>query len=115
MVFDIVLINVGFFYNQCDGVFIVFIVGVYVFYWVIYSQYQGDIIIELVVNLVSWGCSWLDSYILDEYYVFSGLVVLYVSQGDFVFVRMYFVWYSIGKVMSFDDYYRFFFSGWLLV
>lgn len=82
MVFDIVLINVGFFYNQCDGVFIVFIVGVYVFYWVIYSQYQGDVIIELVVNLVSWGCSWLDSYILDEYYVFSGLVVLYVSQGD---------------------------------
>lgn len=115
MVFDTVLTNAGSSYNQRDGVFTAPTAGVYVFHWVTYSQHQGDVITELVINSVSRGCSRSDSHTLDEHHASSGLVVLHVSQGDLVSVRTHSVWHSIGKVMSFDDYYRSSFSGWLLV
>lgn len=115
IVFDTVITNAGTAYNKQDGLFTAPSEGVYVFNWVVYSQHQGDVITELVVNAFSRGCSRADSHTLDEHHSASGTVVVHLAQGDVVSVKTHSVWASVGGVMSFTDYYKSSFSGWLLV
>lgn len=114
LIFCIVIINVGGFYNWYSGVFMVLVSGVYVFNWNIYSGFWGDIILELMVNFFRKGGRWLDSWVIKEDYSFSGCIVVNIKKGDVVFIRIYLKYILKGFIISFFGVYEFLFSGWFL-
>lgn len=114
LIFCIVIINVGGFYNWYSGVFMVLVSGVYVFNWNIYSCFRGDIILELMVNFFRKGGRWLDSWVINEDYSFSGCIVVNIRKGDVVFIRIYLKYILKGGIISYFGLYEFLFSGWFL-
>lgn len=98
-----------------DGIFIVFVVGVYVFYFLVCVIDGLEIFwvsFEIIFNGNSFGFIFEESLVLwGEYYCSSMLVILDVYVGDYVFIRIYIIiWgyiYSslIGWILFF---------GWLL-
>lgn len=57
----------------------VLVSGVYVFNWNIYSSFNGDIFIELMVNLDKKGGVCFDSYIVGEDYNFIYFIIVEIS------------------------------------
>lgn len=55
-VFDFIKINDGNGYNNSDGIFMVWRIGVYVFYWLVMIDNDFWVSVELVVNEILIGC-----------------------------------------------------------
>lgn len=109
--FDVVKINVGNNYYLNSGIFIVLSVGIYVFDWMIQSMWRGVVYMQLVRNLEVFGEVVVDSNYEYEFYSVIGVVVVQLSEGDEVFIRIYFMDVFIGYIISRLGYW-FFFSGW---
>ncbi|XP_061185468.1 uncharacterized protein LOC133193519 [Saccostrea echinata] len=112
LVFDVVKTNAGNGFHQNTGVFIAPKSGLYVFYWnirVFNGQYHS---VELVVNKDQVGVFFEHS--ASGHNSQSGnLAVVYVNQGDDVFVRTLANGH-VGDVYS-DGWGHSSFSGWLLL
>lgn len=64
LVFDHVVLNKGQGYHQDDGIFIVPSHGVYVFAWTVGVQYHGWTPLEIVVNGVVFGSTFVNGGVL---------------------------------------------------
>lgn len=85
LVFDVVKINFGNVYYFSIGVFIVLVLGVYVFIWIFWIGGNYDYSIQLMVNREDVGIVYF--YIIGGVDVeVIGIVVVYVNVGDDVFV-----------------------------
>lgn len=109
--FDVVKINVGNNYYLNSGIFIVLSVGIYVFDWMIQSMWRGVVYMQLMRNLEVFGEVVVDSSYEYEFYSVIGVVVVQLSEGDEVFIRIYVMDVFIGYIISRLGYW-FFFSGW---
>lgn len=114
LIFDTVITNVGASYNKHDGVFTAPVSGVYVFSWNIYSNYDGNIFTELMVNSDKKGGTRSDSHTVAEDHNSSHSVIVEVGQGDIVFIRTHPTISSTGNIISSSTSYQSSFSGWLL-
>lgn len=80
--FDMVLLNKGKGYKVFDGIFIVFMFGIYVFSWLFMFDVYGNVFIELIKNVDVIGNRFVDFLNLVVYDFFIGIVVVDIFQGD---------------------------------
>lgn len=88
VVFNHESLDLGNGYNPSDGIYTVPESGVYVFSWTILCDLHKAFQTQLVVNGVVMGTSYTDSDEINDYHQTSQSVVLVLSQGDHVFVRV---------------------------
>lgn len=84
--FDMVLLNKGNGYKVFDGIFIVFMFGIYVFSWLFMFDVYVNVFIELIKNVDVIGNRFVDFLNLVVYDFFIGIVVVDIFQGDYVYV-----------------------------
>lgn len=108
--FDVVPLNKGNGYNVFDGIFIVPVPGTYVFTWSFMSEAHRYVYTELMKNSDIIGTRYADSTTITVWDFATGVVVVDVSQGDHIYIRMGIR--SRGKVPSKPS--RTTFSGWRL-
>lgn len=105
LVFDKVIINVGNVYYIYMGIFIVLRLGFYVFIWIIrlwgYWYYNIEFFVD---NNIVYIIFFNFVNVVDGSVI--GIVVVYVDEGDDVFVRIG-LWFNVGDIGN--D-----FNGWLL-
>lgn len=109
--FDVVLLNRGNGYNAFDGIFVVPATGTYVFTWSFMSWPHGWVYTELMKNADVIDTRYSESDSPSAWDFSSGTVVVDVSSGDHVYVRLGRT--SNGRVASIGES-RTTFSGWLL-
>lgn len=110
LVFDHVVLNKGQGYHQDDGIFIVPSHGVYVFAWTVGVQYHGWTPLEIVVNGVVFGSTFVNGG-ADDWDFSTGIVVVEIHTGDHVYIRMA----ETGRELVHSNWRgRTSFSGWKL-
>lgn len=110
--FDIVPLNSRYGYNPFGGILIAPINGTYMFTWSFMSGVDGYVFTDLTKNTDVIGNRFADTLNSTVYDFSTGIVVVYVNQGDNEYVRMRKA--SRGKVRSaFES--KTTFSGWLLL
>lgn len=110
--FDTVITNAGNGYHPHSGVFIAPRSGYYVFTWSFRIQNSAHISTELMVNGSSKGSVFSDT----ENGVggnHAGTIVVYINEGDEVFLRTTKFLAKIGDIYS-DFVGRTYFAGWLM-
>lgn len=108
--FDHVVLNKGQGYHQDDGIFIVPSHGVYVFAWTVGVQYHGWTPLEIVVNGVVFGSTFVNGG-ADDWDFSTGIVVVEIHTGDHVYIRMA----ETGRELVHSNWRgRTSFSGWKL-
>lgn len=93
-IYDIVVINSGYVYNNYSGIFIVLFSGLYVFVYLIvvvgyyifgdYDLNFGEIFVRLVCNVLLVGFIVVDIELVSEDEMVIGFVILYLDVGDIV-------------------------------
>lgn len=109
--FDVILLNRGNSYNAFDGIFVDPATGTYVFTWSFMSWPHGWVYTELMKNADVIGTRYSESDSPSAWDLSSGTVVVHVSSGDHVYVRLGRT--SNGRVASIGES-RTTFSGWIL-
>ncbi|XP_061166799.1 uncharacterized protein LOC133175705 [Saccostrea echinata] len=111
LVFDTVKTNFGNSFHHNTGVFIVPTSGLYVFTWTIREHNGSHHSVALVINNEEYGAVYQNSR-PGDYDQCSTTVVIYVNQGDDVFLRTrYGTGGTSGDIIS-NPYGRTSFSGW---
>jgi hypothetical protein len=109
--FDVISLNRGLGYKAFDGIFIVPTSGTYVFTWSTTSSERGNVFTQLMKNSAAIGSIYSDSVGTGEWDSSTGTVVVDVTQGDHVYVR---IGRATAGVVASDLYSRTTFSGWIL-
>lgn len=74
--FDVVLLNKGNGYNVFDGIFIVLVLGMYVFMWLFMLEVYGYVYIEFMKNFDIIGMWYVDFIIIIVWDFVIGVVVV---------------------------------------
>lgn len=86
--FDVILLNRGNSYNAFDGIFVDPATGTYVFTWSFMSWPHGWVYTELMKNADVIGTRYSESDSPSAWDLSTGIVVVHVSSGDHVYVRL---------------------------
>lgn len=86
--FDVILLNRGNSYNAFDGIFVDPATGTYVFTWSFMSWPHGWVYTELMKNADVIGTRYSESDSPSAWDLSTGTVVVHVSSGDHVYVRL---------------------------
>lgn len=106
-----VKINIGNGYYLVIGVFIVLVIGVYVFMWIIWMDVYNYYIIQLMKNIEGVDVVYLN--LNGGIGEVIGIVVFMVNEGDDVFIEIY-IQFNVGYILSYLVG-RFLFFGWKFV
>lgn len=106
-----VKINIGNGYYLVIGVFIVLVIGVYVFMWIIWVDVYNYYIIQLMKNIEGVDVVYLN--LNGGIGEVIGIVVFMVNEGDDVFIEIY-IQFNGGYIIS-DVVGRLLFFGWKFV
>lgn len=86
--FDVILLNRGNSYNAFNGIFVDPATGTYVFTWSFMSWPHGWVYTELMKNADVIGTRYSESDSPSAWDLSTGTVVVHVSSGDHVYVRL---------------------------
>lgn len=86
--FDVILLNRGNSYNAFDGIFVDPATATYVFTWSFMSWPHGWVYTELMKNADVIGTRYSESDSPSAWDLSTGTVVVHVSSGDHVYVRL---------------------------
>lgn len=115
VVFDNEALDNGNGYTPTDGIYIVPESGIYVFTWTMLAGSHQEFDTHLVVNGQVKGSSFSDTSENGDYYQSTAVVVISVSAGDHIFIRMGYTTQAVGDIVSTDSRYgQSTFSGWQL-
>lgn len=114
IIFDQLVTDVGGNFNRHTGVFTAPTQGAYAFSWTLFCQSEGYFNSELVANSNVVGALFCSAQGSTGIRHTTGVVVIYINQGDVVFVRTHPTGTVIGKVYSTITS-RSSFTGWKLL
>lgn len=112
VVFDHEALDQGDGYNPSEGIYTVPESGTYVITWTMVCYVNNAFQTLLIVNGATTGMSWADSEEIHDFHQVTGTVVIYLNQGDHLYIRMGQIYHS--KIYSSPTYSQPTFSGWKL-
>ncbi|XP_033728536.1 uncharacterized protein LOC117317737 [Pecten maximus] len=112
VIFNREMLDQGGGYSPYDGIYEVPVSGTYVITWTMFCYGRSAFQNQLVVNGNTRGSTWTDSDEINDNHQATGTVIIYLQQGDRLFLRMGQTYH--GKI--FGDYSFAYptFSGWKL-
>ena len=113
-VFDSVKTNLGSAYNKHTGIFMTPDDGVYVFTWTIFSNFNSQILTQIVVNSGAFDSMITDSQEIHDVHSTTKTIVVSLTRGDVVYVRTHSTTLSQGTIRSGAVYGQPSFCGWKL-
>ncbi|XP_060078519.1 uncharacterized protein LOC132558017 [Ylistrum balloti] len=115
VIFDHEALDNGNGYSPTEGIYIVPQSGTYVLTWTILADARQEFDTFLIVNGDVRGSSFSDTSENGDYYQSTAVVVIFLNEGDHVFIRMGYTTVAVGTIVSTDNHYGVStFSGWKL-
>ena len=112
-VFGHVVTNVGGNYNRHSGIFTSPSQGVYILSWTLFCETGSYFFFEVVVNSDPVGALFCGAEGATNTRHITGVVVVYINQGDIVYIRTH-PTHSNNRGVNSGSNYRSSFNGWKL-